>query len=171
MVTFERAFPSAICTSSTNFSGTITRRIAVHFCPHFTVISFRTSLIKRSNSGVPGAASSPKTEAFKLSASIVNGTASSIILLCAFSILPVVADPVNVTTSWDSTLSRIVLAEPVISCKAPSGNIFEAIISRTTASVKKEVFVAGLTTAGTPAIQLTAHFSSIPQTGKLNAFI
>ncbi len=171
MVTVESAFPRAICTSSTKFSGTITRRIAVHFWPHFTVISFRTSFIKRSNSSVPGTASSPKTEAFKLSASIVNGTASSIILLCAFSIRPVVAEPVNVTTSCDSTLSRIVLAEPVINCNAPSGKILEAIISRTTASVKNEVFVAGFTTAGTPAIQFTAHFSNIPQTGKLKAFI
>ena len=41
----------------------------------------------------------------------------------------------------------------------------------TTLSVRNEVTVAGLTMAGTPAIQLTATFSSIPQTGKLNALI
>ena len=120
-----------------------------------------------SNSGVPGTASSPNTQEFKESASILNGTASLIILGCDFNILPVTADPVNVTTSCDSTESNILLAEPEISCNEPSGNIFDAIISLTTASVKKEVFVAGLTIAGTPTIQLTAHFSNIPQTGKL----
>src|SRR5690554_2417304 len=116
-------------------------------------------------------ASSPKIEAFNESASIVKGTASSIILGCAFNIRPVDAEPVNVTTSCDSTVSNIVLADPVISCRAPSGSIPEAIISRTTASVKNEVLVAGLTTAGTPAIQFTAHFSNIPQTGKLKALM
>ena len=120
-----------------------------------------------SNSGVPGIASSPNTHEFKESASILNGTASLIILGCDFNILPVIAEPVNVTTSCDSTASNILLAEPEISCNDPSGKIFDAIISLTTASVKKEVFVAGLTIAGTPAIQLTAHFSNIPQTGKL----
>ena len=34
-------------------AGTMTRRIAVHFCPAFTVISRATSLMKMSNSGVP----------------------------------------------------------------------------------------------------------------------
>ena len=63
------------------------------------------------------------------------------------------------------------LAEPVINCSAPSGKIPDSIIWRTTASVKNEPFVAGLTTAGTPAIQLEAHFSNMPQTGKLKALI
>ena len=147
------------------------RRIAVHFCPHLMVISLRTSLMKISNSGVPGMASSPKIHAFNESASILKGTDSLIILECAFNNLPVVAEPVNVTTSCESTVSKIVLAEPDINCSAPSGSILEAIISRTTASVRKEVLVAGFTIAGTPAIQLAAHFSNIPQTGKLNALI
>ncbi|MEM9633628.1 MAG: Rieske 2Fe-2S domain-containing protein, partial [Pseudomonadota bacterium] len=65
-------------TSSTKSLGTIILRIAVHFCPDLTVISFLTSLINKSNSGVPGTASRPKTDAFKESASIVKGTDSSI---------------------------------------------------------------------------------------------
>ena len=56
-------------------------------------------------------------------------------------------------------------------CKAPSGKMPELIISRATASAKYDDEGAGNTTAGTPAIQFTAHFSSIPQTGKLNALI
>ncbi len=31
--------------------------------------------------------------------------------------------------------------------------------------------MAGFTTAGTPAIQFTAHFSSMPQMGKLKALM
>ena len=55
--------------------------------------------MNKSNSGVPGTASSPKIEAFNESASIVNGTDSSMILGCDFNNLPVVAEPVNVITS------------------------------------------------------------------------
>ena len=44
-------------------------------------------------------------------------------------------------------------------------------IVATTASVKKQVTVAGLTMAGTPASQLTATFSNMPHTGKLNALM
>ena len=81
------------------------------------------------------------------------------------------AEPVNVTTSSLVTLSRIPLAEPQINCKLPSGKICEAMISLTTTSAKKLVAVAGFTIAGTPAKRLTAIFSNIPQTGKLNALI
>jgi hypothetical protein len=51
------------------------------------------------------------------------------------------------------------------------GKIPDASIRRTTDSVRKEVTVAGFTTAGIPASKLTAIFSSIPQTGKLKALI
>ena len=44
-------------------------------------------------------------------------------------------------------------------------------MAATTASVKKDVTVAGLTMAGTPANQFTAHFSNMPHTGKLNALM
>ena len=52
--------------------GAMTRRMAVHFWPAFTVISRATSLTKRSNSGVPGAASGPRIAALRLSASMVK---------------------------------------------------------------------------------------------------
>ena len=48
-------------------AGAMARRIAVHFCPALTVISVATSLTNRSNSGVPGAASGPSSEALRLS--------------------------------------------------------------------------------------------------------
>jgi hypothetical protein len=47
----------AICTSSSTFSGTMMRRAPVQRWPHFSVISLPTSLMKRSNSSVPGTAS------------------------------------------------------------------------------------------------------------------
>ena len=74
-------------------------RTAVHFCPAFTVISLATDFMNTSNSGLSGVASSPKIIAFKLSASILKGTASSNNLGCAFNIFPVCAEPVKVTTS------------------------------------------------------------------------
>ena len=61
--------PSAATTSSTKGRGTNVRRIAVHFCPAFTVISRTTSFTKRSNSSVPGAASGPSIEKLSESAS------------------------------------------------------------------------------------------------------
>ena len=42
--------------------------MAVHFCPALVVISLRTSLMNRSNSGVPGVESKPRIEQFKESA-------------------------------------------------------------------------------------------------------
>ena len=135
------------------------------------VISLATSLINKSNSGISGFTSSPKTHEFKLSASIVKWTACSTNFGCDFNFLPVSALPVNVTMSWVCTKSKIPLALPQINCNAPSGKIFDAIISLNTASVKYEVIVAGFTMAGTPANKLTAIFSNIPQTGKLNALM
>ena len=107
MVTRLKAFAKALCTSSAKDSGTIMRRMAVHFCPHFTVISFLTSLTKRLNSSVPGLASSPSTDALSESASIVKGTACSTMLGCCLSFLPVAAEPVKVTTSCISMWSKM----------------------------------------------------------------
>ena len=73
--------------------------------------------------------------------------------------------------SYRTGATRIDVVFPANNCNAPSGKIFDAIISRTTASVKKAVCGAGKTTAGIPAIQLQAHFSSIPHTGKLKALM
>ena len=39
------------------------------------------------------------------------------------------------------------------------------------ASVSQAVWLAGFTIAGTPASRVGASFSSIPQTGKLNALM
>ena len=136
MLVFANAFPSSICTSSTKASGTIIRRTAVHFCPHLTVISLRTSLINKSNSSVPGVALSPKIAAFKESASILKGTASSIKRGCAFSMRPVEAEPVNVTTSCEETWSKMPFADPQMSCNAPSGRILLSIMSLTINSVR-----------------------------------
>ena len=120
---------------------------------------------------IPGTASSPSTEQLSESASMLKETAFSISLGLAFNIIPVEADPVKVTISPVSTWLIIPLALPQINCKLPSGKILESTISRTIISVRKQVIVAGFTIAGTPAIRFTAIFSSIPQIGKLNAFI
>ena len=70
-------FFSAATTSSTIPAGTNVRRIAVHFCPAFTVISFTTSFTKRSNSSLPGAASGPSMEKLSESASWLKRTLCS----------------------------------------------------------------------------------------------
>ena len=127
--------------------------------------------MKRSNSAVPGIASSPKTEQLRESASMLKETAFSISIGLDFNIIPVEALPVKVTISPVSTWSIIPLALPQINCKLPSGKISDSTISRTIISVRKQVIVAGFTIAGTPAIKLTAIFSSIPQIGKLKALI
>ena len=74
IVVFASLALNAFWTSPTSSEGTKIRLIAVHFCPALTVISLLTSLIKISNSGVPGTASAPRTDAFKESASRLNGT-------------------------------------------------------------------------------------------------
>ena len=76
------------------------RRMAVHFCPAFTVISVATSLTNRSNSGVPGAASGPSTEALRLSCSATKRTDSRMTVGCVRSFSAVDAEPVKLTTSW-----------------------------------------------------------------------
>ena len=79
--------------------------------------------------------------------------------------------PVKVTTSSAVTESKMPFALPQMSCKLAGGKILESTISRTIISVRKQVRVAGFTIEGTPAIKLTAIFSSIPQIGKLKALI
>jgi len=147
------------------------RRTAVHFWPALMVISLATSLTKRSNSAVPGFASGPRTVALSESASRLNGTPSSLNRPVDFRRNPVAYEPVNVTTSWRCTGSRIPWPLPTTSCRAPSGRIPLETMSRTTRSVKKLVNSDGLTTAGTPASRFTAIFSSMPHTGKLNALM
>ena len=110
--------------------------MAVHFCPAFAVISFLTSLIKISHSGFSGVTSSPRTIQFKESASKLKGTFSFKIVGCAFSFNPVEAEPVNVITSCEVTWSKRSPTPPQSNCNAPSGKIFELIISVTTTCVK-----------------------------------
>ncbi len=162
---------SALITSSSMPRGTRVRRMAVHFCPAFVVISRTTSLMNRSNSSVPGAASGPSTEQLSESASMLNRTAFSTTAGVSLSMRPVAADPVNATASWHPRCDSRSPALPQMSCSAPSGRMPAATISRTIASVRYEVTVAGLTMAGTPARNVGASFSSIPQQGKLKALM
>ena len=53
-------------------AGAMTRRMAVHFWPALLVISRVTSLMNRSNSGVPGTASGPRIDALRESVSAVK---------------------------------------------------------------------------------------------------
>ena len=98
-VTFDNRSRSAAIAASRCADGTIARRIAVHFWPAFTVISFATSLTNRSNSGVPGLASGARIAALSESRSATKRTASRAITgwCCSFS--EVAAEPVNDTTS------------------------------------------------------------------------
>ena len=91
---------SAFVTASTTLSCTNVRRMAVHFCPAFTVISRATSLMKRSNSSVPGTASAPSMEKLSESASWLNRTLLPSTAFELLSMSPVDADPVNATESW-----------------------------------------------------------------------
>ena len=102
LIDARRCFSASI-TSFTILRGTMVRRIAVHFCPALAVISRATSLIKSSNSGLSGVASGPRMEQLSESASMLKRTEFSTIAGCDFSIFPVPAEPVKVTTSWQST--------------------------------------------------------------------
>ena len=77
--------------------------MAVHFCPAFDVISFLTSFIKISHSGISGVTSSPRTMQFNESASRLKGTFSRKIFGFDFSFNPVDAEPVKVITSCEVT--------------------------------------------------------------------
>ena len=127
---------SAAITARSWAAGTSTRRIAVHFCPAFEVISRCTSRTNRSNSGVPGPASGPRIAAFRLSASIVKRTEFSTIALWVRSLRPVWAEPVKVTTSCPVTWSSRSPTPPQTSCSAPSGRMPRSMIRRTTSSVR-----------------------------------
>ena len=64
----------ASTTVSAIASGTITRRMAVHFWPALTVISVTTPLTKRSSSGSSGVTSGPRIEQLSESASTPSRT-------------------------------------------------------------------------------------------------
>ncbi|MNJ73292.1 hypothetical protein D3C77_700710 [compost metagenome] len=75
------------------------RRIAVHFCPALLVISRLTSLINSANSGISGVTSSPSTQQFNESASMVKAMDFSSRRGWERSFCPVCAEPVKVTAS------------------------------------------------------------------------
>ena len=141
----------------------------MHFCPALTVISVTTCPTYRSNSGVPGPASGPRTEQFSESASALNRTDRPTMAGWARSCLAVAADPVKDTVSCSPRCSNSPPMLPQTSWIDPSGSSPDATISSTSRAVRYAVGVAGLTRLGTPAMNAGANFSSGPQTGKLNA--
>ena len=147
------------------------RRIAVHFCPALVVISRTTSRINRANSGCSGVTSSPSTQQFSESASMVKGTDFATRFGCTRSCCPVCAEPVKVTTSWLSRWSSRSPAPPQIRLIAPSGTRPLSMMAFTIAWVSWAVAVAGLMIAGIPASQVGASFSNMPQQGKLKALM
>ncbi|BBE23863.1 hypothetical protein MN0502_27460 [Arthrobacter sp. MN05-02] len=91
--------PAARTTSSTRASGTMDRRMLVHFWPAFTVISVTSDFTKASNSGVPGTASGPRMAAFSESVSHVNRTPPRATEGWDFRWFAVDAEPVKDTRS------------------------------------------------------------------------
>ena len=77
------------------------RRIAVHFCPAFTVISRTTSRMKASNAAPPPAASGASSAALMLSASMFTGTLRATTLRWPRTRAAVSAEPVKAITSSD----------------------------------------------------------------------
>ena len=90
---------TAATRASTDAAGTIARRIAVHFCPAFEVISVTSWRTYASNSGVSGTASGPRIEALIESVSLVNRTPPVCTLSWARSFSAVDALPVKPTMS------------------------------------------------------------------------
>ncbi len=162
---------SAAITAGLSACGTMTRRIAVHFCPALAVISRTTDFTNASNSGESSVTSGAMIAALSESVSAVKRTPFSCTLVWARSDWAVAAEPVKATWSRASRWSSRSRAAPEISCREPSGSSPESSMSRTHASVTYPVGVAGFTMVGTPAMNAGANFSSMPHTGKLNALI
>ena len=131
-----RRAASASVSASMWGSGTTMRRMAVHFCPALTVISAAASRTKRSNSGVPGAASGPRIEALRLSCSATNRVPSRSRLSPRLSLSAVSAEPVKPTTSCGPSRSSRSPVEPRTSWTAPSGRTPDSTIMRNAASVR-----------------------------------
>ncbi len=89
---------TASSTALPSDAGTIALRMAVHFCPAFTLISRTTSRTKSSNSGAPACTSSPSIEELSESVSAVKRTERSAIAACRRRIAAVAAEPVKETT-------------------------------------------------------------------------
>ncbi len=106
--------------ASTDAAGTIARRMAVHFCPAFVVSSTMSCRTYASNSGVPGTASGPSTEALIESVSLVKRTpgAASTCRRAAVDALPV-----KLTVSPRPRCSKSPGTLPLTSCSEPSGRL------------------------------------------------
>ncbi len=127
---------TASTTASWRSAGTITRRIAVHFCPAFTVISVTTEATNAVNSGLPGSASGPSRAAFSESVSAVRCTPRRITASSTASTRAVEAEPVKPTASRTSRKSRNPRAGPLTSWSDPSGRRSASTIARTAASAR-----------------------------------
>ena len=133
---FESRVRSRDATASSCARGTMARRIAVHFCPAFAVISRATSLTKRSNSSSSGDTSGARMAQFSESASALNGTDWRTRFGCTRSFAAVSAEPVKVTMSLPSRRSSRSPVLPITSCRLPSGSSPDCCMSRTAASVR-----------------------------------
>ncbi len=162
---------SASVSASSVAAGAMTRRMAVHFCPAFAVISRTTSSRKSSNFGVPGTASGPSREAFRLSCSAMKVTERPSRFRFERRVSAVSALPVKLTTSWASSRSRRSPVPPTISCTAPPGRMPDSAMRLKQAAATCAVAVAGFVITGMPARMAGASFSSMPHTGKLNALM
>ncbi len=127
---------SAVTTSASRSRGTSALRIAVHFCPAFTVISRATSAMNSSNSGVPASASAPRMDELSESVSATKRTEFATTAGCVRSRAAVAAEPVNETTSWQPRWSNRSPTPPQISCSAPAGSSPVSRMRRTTRSVR-----------------------------------
>ena len=82
-------------TGSTKSTGTMQRRMHVHFCPALPVSSRTTVLTYCSNSSVPGTPSGPRIAAFTESASMFSKVERSVAAADDRMIVAVFAEPVN----------------------------------------------------------------------------
>src|SRR5215831_9749928 len=162
---------SASATASAFPAGTKMRRIAVHFCPAFTVISRTTSRRKASKATLPGAESGASSAALMLSASMFTGTLLATTLGWPRTRAAVSAEPVKAMRSSLVSAARSSPAPPHRRLSAPSGSTFAAMTSFTMACASSAVAEAGLARIGTPAMSDTAAFSHSPQLGKLKALM
>ncbi len=127
---------TASMTASTDASGTIARRMAVHFCPALVVISTTSCFTYASNSGVPATASVPSTDALIESVSLVNRTPPVCTESFARSFSAVDADPVKATRSPRRRWSKRSGTLPETSWSVPSGSSPDSTRMRTNASAR-----------------------------------
>ena len=135
-VIFASRATSASTTASAMAAGTMTRRIAVHFCPALTVISVTTPLTNRSSSGSSTVTSGPRIEQLSESASTPSRTPPCSTFGCWRRWAPVAAEPVKATESWGPSSSINPAGLPHSSCSEPSGSRPDSTMRRTTSSVR-----------------------------------